>query len=170
MQGNAEIDWDDVFWDQMPRLYNFFRYRIGDNSVAEDLTAQTFERAWRARHQYQSDVGGFSQWLFGIARNLAIDHLRRRTPMIHPLDDAMNVASGFSVESIIEANQNNDQLHQIVQELAPDEQELLALKYGAGLTNRTIAALTGESESNVGTRLHRIVKKLRVKWGALTHE
>ena len=71
-----EVDWETVYQEEMPRIYNFFRYRLGDDSVAEDLTATTFERAWLARQRYRRDLGAFSAWLFSIARNVAIDYLR----------------------------------------------------------------------------------------------
>ena len=46
----AEPNWDAVYAEQLPRVYNFFRYRLRDTAAAEDLTSQTFEKAWRARY------------------------------------------------------------------------------------------------------------------------
>src|SRR5215213_9408503 len=74
----AEPDWEQVYAEQLPRVLNFFRYRLGDTADIEDLTARTFEKAWRARHGYRRDVAGFATWLLTIARNVAIDHLRAR--------------------------------------------------------------------------------------------
>src|SRR5262245_3317219 len=82
----AEPDWDAVYSEQLPRVYNFFRYRIGDRRDVEDLTAQTFEKAWRARHRYRRDLSAFTTWLLTIARNVATDYYRSRR--IHePIDD-----------------------------------------------------------------------------------
>ena len=64
----AEVDWDAVYSEQLPGVYNFFRYRVGDGPVAEDLTSITFEKAWRARHRYRRDLAGFATWLLSIAR------------------------------------------------------------------------------------------------------
>jgi DNA-directed RNA polymerase specialized sigma24 family protein len=55
----TEPDWDAVYAEQMPRVYNFFRYRFGASAVVEDLTARTFEKAWRARRGYRRDLAGF---------------------------------------------------------------------------------------------------------------
>ena len=77
----AEPDWDQVYAEELPRVLNFFRYRFGDTADAEDLTARTFEKAWRARHRYR-DVAGFATWLLTIARNVAIDHVRARRPHV----------------------------------------------------------------------------------------
>src|SRR5512136_265216 len=84
-----ESDWDALYAEQLPRVYNFFRYRVGDGPDAEDLTAVTFEKAWRARHRYRRDLGAFSTWLLTIARNVANDSYRRARVRPHvPLDEA----------------------------------------------------------------------------------
>src|SRR5918996_5235968 len=88
----AEPDWEQVYAEQLPRVLNFFRYRLGDTADVEDLTARTFEKAWRARHRYRRDVAGFTTWLLTIARNVAIDHLRARQ-RYEPLDVAAAVPS-----------------------------------------------------------------------------
>ncbi len=54
----AEPDWDQVYAEQLPRVLNFFRYRLGNTADVEDLTARTFEKAWRARHRYRRDSPG----------------------------------------------------------------------------------------------------------------
>src|ERR1044072_7634216 len=82
-----EIDWDEVYAEQLPRVFNFFRYRCASLADAEDLTSITFEKAWRGRDRYRKDKGGFSTWLFTIARNAAVDDYRARTPGV-PLDEA----------------------------------------------------------------------------------
>src|SRR5512132_1902515 len=74
----AEVEWDAVFAAELPRIYNFFRYRLDDSDQAEDLTAATFEKAWRARARYRKDRAAFSTWLYTIARNVATDYFRRR--------------------------------------------------------------------------------------------
>jgi RNA polymerase sigma-70 factor, ECF subfamily len=66
----AEPDRDAVYPDQLPRVYNFFRYRFGVTADAED-PARTFEKAWRARHRYRRDVAAFSTWPLSIARRSA---------------------------------------------------------------------------------------------------
>jgi RNA polymerase sigma-70 factor (ECF subfamily) len=78
----AEPDWEQVYAQQLPRVLNFFRYRLGDTPDVEDLTARTFEKAWSARHRYRRDVAGFSTWLLTIARNVAIDHGRARQRLV----------------------------------------------------------------------------------------
>lgn len=157
------IDWDAVYWDAMPRVYNFFRYRVRDDATAEDLTSTTFLRAWRARDHYSSDLSAFTTWIFSIAANVAVDHWRRQRPEV-PLDDLFATPDDLSIEEISQQHDNSARLNRLLAQLPPREQELIALKYGAELTNRAIAGILSMSESNVGTTLHRIVGRLRQGW------
>jgi RNA polymerase sigma-70 factor (ECF subfamily) len=159
----TEEDWDALYAEQLPRVYNFFRYRVGDGPVAEDLASLTFEKAWRARHRYRRDLAGFGTWLFAIARNVANDYFRARR--VHaPLEEAEQVSGGPSPEDLAEQRSDFERLSRLLAGLPERERELVALKYGSGMTNRAIAKATGLSESNVGTILHRTVGQLRAAW------
>jgi RNA polymerase sigma-70 factor (ECF subfamily) len=159
----AEPNWEAVYTEQLPRVYNFFRYRLGNEAHAEDLTSRTFEKAWTARGRYRRDLAGFSTWLLSIARNVAIDHLRAQRPHL-PLEAAEDVATPGTPHDDVAKASDLARLGALLQTLPPREQELVALKYGAEATNRAIAELTGLSESNVGTILHRVVQALRRDW------
>jgi RNA polymerase sigma-70 factor (ECF subfamily) len=161
----TDADWDALFVEQLPRVYNYFRYRVGDGPVAEDLTSATFEKAWQARRRYRRDLAAFSTWLFVIARNVATDHFRRRRPH-EPLEAAEHVAGGMTPDEHHERRAEVERLSALLAALPERERDLLALKYGAGLTNRAIARHLGLTESNVGTILHRTIQDLRAEWEA----
>lgn len=156
-------DWEAVYSEQMPRVYNFFRYRFGNDAVAEDLTSRTFEKAWTARRRYRRDLAGFATWLISIARNVATDHLRSQRRHA-PLEAAADVSTDRTPEDEHARVSDIARLVTLLERLPKREQELIALKYGAEATNRAIARLTGLSESNVGSILHRAVKTLRQEW------
>jgi RNA polymerase sigma-70 factor, ECF subfamily len=161
---DTTVDWEACYWEWLPRVYNFFRYHTGDDPLSEDLTATTFAKAWRARDQYSDDLSAFSTWLFTIAHNVAADHFRRQRPQL-PLDALAHLADDSRpLDEIIQRRSDSARLTALLNGLPPRDRELVALKYGAELTNRAIAKLLGLSESNVGTSLHRIVQKLRVQW------
>jgi RNA polymerase sigma-70 factor (ECF subfamily) len=159
----AEPNWDAVYTEQLPRVFNFFRYRLGNEAVAEDLTSRTFEKAWAARSRYKRDIAGFSTWLLSIARNVAVDHLRAHRPHL-PLEAAEDVPARETPHDEVALGSDLARLASLLDRLPQREQELVALKYGAEATNRAIAELTGLSESNVGTILHRVVQTLRREW------
>ena len=162
-QEAQEADWEALYERELPHVYNFFRYRVGEGPVAEDLTSATFEKAWRNRWRYRSDLASFATWLFAIARNTAVDYFRRR-PAEVPLDSVRDLAGEESTEGSVEHRANVERLIHMLAELPERDRELLALKYGAEMTNRDIARLTSLSESNVGTILYRVVRSLRAKW------
>ena len=160
----TEPDWDQVYAEHLPRVLNYFRYRLGQAAEVEDLTARTFEKAWRARHRYRRDLAGFSTWLLTIARNVATDHLRARQRH-DPLDAAAAVPSpDHTPEQHALRQSDAERLAALLATLEPRQRELIAMKYGADMTNRAIAHATGLSESNVGTILHRAVETLRGQW------
>ncbi|HTB68803.1 MAG TPA: sigma-70 family RNA polymerase sigma factor [Steroidobacteraceae bacterium] len=159
----ADPDWEAVYTEQLPRVYNFLRYRLGNETLAQDLTSRTFEKAWRDRHRYRRDIAQFSTWLLQIARNVAVDYYRTRHEHA-PLEAAAEVPADGTPEEEAVIRSNFARLSVLTAQLADRERELLALKYGAGATNRAIAEVTGLSESNVGTILHRAVQILREKW------
>jgi len=160
---SAQVDWEALYADQLPRVYNLFRYWTGDNALAEDLTSATFEKVWKHRTRYRKDVAAFSTWLFTIARRVAIDHFRKRHIEV-ALDNAVTFKTEDQPDTIVQRLSDFEHLAELLSQLPTRERELIALKYGAELTHREIANLTGLSETNVGTLLSRTVQKLRAAW------
>jgi RNA polymerase sigma-70 factor, ECF subfamily len=157
-----EMDWEATYREYLPRVYNFFLYRLGDRVLSEDLTAATFEKAWRGRSRFRRELSSLSTWLFAIARNVAIDHFRKREQDVS-LEVVSEQADPGSLEEVIQRNQDVTKLIQLLSQLPAREREIVAFKYGGGLNNREIARLTRLSESNVGIILYRVVAKLRIE-------
>lgn len=159
---SESINWKEIYDHLLPRVFHFFCYKVGDQVIAEELTAITFERAWVHRENYKNDQGAFQFWLFGIAQKVAVDHFRRDRHEV-PLD-SMDIVSSQNVEKEVEMQINFEKLASTLKILSDRDRLLISLKYGAGLTNREIAGQTGLSESNVGTILFRAVSQLREEW------
>jgi RNA polymerase sigma-70 factor (ECF subfamily) len=140
-------------------VYAYVATLLRDRGLAEDVTALAFERAFRRRRLFDPRRGSERAWLFGIARNAALDELRRRkrtttTPVEQPYDAD---AQRDQLEVVVQRSTVRDALAS----LSPRERELIALKFYAGLGNADIARVLGVSESNAGTLLHRTITKLR---------
>ena len=161
-KSTGHVDFEKAYRTELPRIYNFFRYRLGDDQIAEDLTAETFEKAWRHRERYRDDVASFTTWLFTIARRVATDYFRKWRPTL-PLDEAEQVTDPETPEETSQERTEFARLSVLIARLAERERELVALKYGAGLTNRAIARISGLSESNVSTILSRVTHQLRAE-------
>src|SRR5215216_5652065 len=152
----TRVDFEELYQTELPRVYNFFRYRVGDNQFAEDLTAETFEKAWRNRERYRNDIAAFSTWLFTIARRVAQDYYRKHRHDEIPLDEISNISASELTEDTFQQNADFARLSVLLARLADRERELVALKYGAGLS--------GLTESNVGVILYRTIQTLRSEW------
>jgi RNA polymerase sigma-70 factor (ECF subfamily) len=127
---------------------------LRDRSAAEDVTALAFERAYRRRNRFDARRGSARAWLFAIARNAALDELRRRRRTaaltFDPAAETEPAAEGPELE-------RRATVTAALASLDPRDRELVALKFHAGLSNAEIGALLGVSESNAGTRVHRAV-------------
>lgn len=159
----TNLDWTSVYEELLPRVFHYFCLRVGDRLEAEDLTAATFERAWRDRQRYQKDLGTFTSWLFGIANHVAIHHFRQSKP-VENIDGLLTEPIDRPTEETATRQEEFERLSSMLTSLPEREREIFSLKYGAQFTNRSIAKLVGVAESNVGTILHRIVSRLREQW------
>ena len=150
---------EDLYEATRDAVYAYVVGLLRDRDGAEEVTAQVFERAYRRRGQLDRRRGDARSWLFGIARNAALDELRRLRRHATPTEpgDLARMAGGEERED----DATRIALRQAVATLSTRDRELVALKFYAGLTNREIAAVIGEGESSVGTRLGRAITKLR---------
>jgi RNA polymerase sigma-70 factor (ECF subfamily) len=141
-------------------VYAYAASLLRDRSAAEEVTAAAFERAFRKQRSFDPRRGTQRAWLFGIARNAALDELRRRKRRA-ALEVEPEDAAGASADEHAEHALRREVVRAALATLEPGERDLVALKFSGGLSNREIARVIGASESNAGTRLHRVIEKLR---------
>ena len=165
-----QTETDSESWERFEALYRSSRddvyayvlTLVRDRATAEDVTALAFERAYRRRRTFDRHRGEERGWLFGIARNAALDELRRRRRTATLVVDPEDVSEDALIEEDGEDMAvRRATVREALQALAPRERELIALKFHAGLTNAELASVLGVSESNAGTLLHRAIQKLR---------
>ena len=150
----------ELYERTFPRVYAYVASLLRDRSAAEDVTAQAFERAFRKRRTYRPGRGSIDAWLFGIARNAALDELRKRKRRASLESDPEDTGSP-SLDDQAELSLRRETVRAALASLTGQERELIALKFAGGLSNGEIARVLRMSESNVGTRLHRTITKLR---------
>jgi len=151
---------DALYRDSARDLYAYVRTLLGDDAAAEDVTAVAFERAYRRRSSFDARRGSQRGWLFGIARNAALDELRRRRRSA-PLHGELPDDRAASPDEEAELAVRRTTVRAALAGLSARDRELVALKFHGGLSNAELAAVLGTSESNAGTRVHRAVAKLR---------
>jgi RNA polymerase sigma-70 factor (ECF subfamily) len=141
-------------------LYAYAATLLRDPAAAEDITAQAFERAYRRRRTFDRRRGEERAWLFGIARNAALDELRRRRRLASLVAEP---AASEEAEAVDDADValRRTAVRAALAQLSARDREIVALKFHAGLSNADLARVLGISESAAGTRLHRVMEKLR---------
>ena len=159
----ADLVFEDLYRSSRDDVYAYAAGLLRDSAAAEDVTATAFERAFRKRRRFDPRRGSPRAWLFGIARNAALDELRRRGRQRRLAADPADEASAAQAAS--DASAERLALREAVQRLDPRERELIALRYFSGLSLAEVGTVLGISESNAGTRLHRTITKLRAEVG-----
>ena len=139
-------------------VYAYVATLLRDPVAAEDVTAHAFERAYRRRRTFDRRRGEERAWLFGIARNAALDELRRRRRLAAL---AFEPVAEPAFDDLVDVALRRTAVRSALATLPGRERELVALKFHAGLSNGEIAQVLGVRESAVGTRLHRVIEKLR---------
>ena len=160
---SARETFAELYEEFMPKVFRYIQYRVNSMQLTEDLTSTVFEKALTNFSKYSSDKASFSTWIFSIARNTVIDHYRAQgRKQTVSLDKVVDIlSSDSSPEEELERKEELRKLKTGLSGLSREEQEIISLKFGSDMNNRQIAKMLGLSESNVGTKLYRAVRKLR---------
>jgi RNA polymerase sigma-70 factor (ECF subfamily) len=155
----GDIAFERLYRSSRDDVYAYVANLLRDAPAAEEVTAAAFERAYRKRNRFDPERGEPRAWLFGIARNAALDELRRRGRQAELTAEPADVETFGSHGD--EHSERRLAISEALEHLEPGERELIALKFFAGLANAEIAQVLGIGESNAGTKLHRAMTKLR---------
>jgi RNA polymerase sigma factor (sigma-70 family) len=150
-----------LFEEHSERLFSFLAYHTGNRTLAEDLLSETFERVLRSHQRFDPRRGSERRWLYTIALNLLRDSARRRTHEERALQDANAGSSLYESDPALAAVERRDELQRALNRLSDGEREALALRFGADLKLRDVAAVLGEGESAIEGRIYRALGKLR---------
>ncbi len=153
-----------LYEQHLDAVFSYCLFQVADRQLAEDLTADTFEQAWRDRRRYNPEQAGFTTWLFAIARHRIIDNQRQQGRRTHlSLDGQHKDETPLPEEQVAREGQFTC-LRDLIRALPDEHQELVALKFGAGLSNRRMAEILNKNESAIGSAIYRIMQKLRQQW------
>lgn len=153
-----------IYRQYFGQIYGYVFYRTQDPQAADDITAQIFEEALKSMRKYRPERAGLATWLFAIARNTTNKHFRsQKIPRWISLEaiSPSLAEPGPLVEEIFDQNDRLAGLMRLIVDLDERQRDVLGLKFGAGLSNRRIAELTGLSTSNVGVILYQTIGTLR---------
>ena len=159
------MDFPEIYDLHFAKVYNYVRYRVGTRDATDDVVSRIFEHVLGKLHTYDPRRGSLEAWLYAVARNDVAAHFRRRwLRSFIPLESVQEVSSDRAdVAASLAKTESLGALLAAVSRLDERRRDLIAMKFGLGLTNREIARIMGLSESNVGTLLNRAVTRLRLE-------
>jgi RNA polymerase sigma factor (sigma-70 family) len=155
-----DADFERLYEQEAQALFGFLAYRTGDRGLAEDLLADTFERALRSRRGFDRRRGSEKTWLYAIALNLLRDHARRSAAEGRAVERVAHGAPPLA-GSGLDAVEDRDSVQRALQGLSDEEREAIALRFGADLTVPEMAKLLGQPLTTVEGRVYRALRKLR---------
>ncbi len=145
-------------------VYGLLLRILSDPSTAEEVLLDVYTQVWRQAGSYSAGRGKPMAWLTTIARSRAIDRLRRgRQEQMHaaPLDEAVRASSGAGVEECVLASEVSSVVRAALDELAPEQREVIELAYYGGMSHSEIAAARGLPLGTVKTRTRLGMMRLR---------
>ncbi len=158
-------DFEGWYNEHRSTVFRYVRFRVATREAAEDVTSEVFMKALRSIERYDPNRAAPRTWLLRIARNAVTDHLRslRRRGSLHVSLDRVPdlVADVPSQEERVLKEERIQRLLNGSQALRKADQEILSLRYGAGLGNAEIAETLDISNNAVAVRLHRALKRLK---------
>ena len=133
------------------RIYQYVRYRTGDEQTAEDITAEVFLRAIESIGDYEDQGAPFVAWLYRIAHARVIDLWRRsQRQQTAPLEDPLLQEALSSPDDGIDTDfLQHQSLAIALRQLTDDQQDVIVLKFMQGLSNIEIARVLGKTEGAV---------------------
>lgn len=164
-EGRLPGEFERWYVDHRPVVYRYVRFRVATRETAEDLTSEVFFKAFRAFDRFDPGRASPRTWLLRIARNAITDHLRalqRRGSLHVSIDSAPDLVADLpSQEERVLKQERLQKLLNATRTLRGGDQEILSLRYGAGLSNSEIADDLGITANAVAVRVHRALKRLR---------
>ncbi len=155
---------EELYNQYADKLFRFLLLRVGNRTEAEDLVAMAFERVLQRIDTFKGkSVASFSAWIYQVARNLLIDHYRRKKKLeTSPLENYHATVADKTSGPLnhIEASETTKSLYAAISELTPIQQQVVILKFFEGMSNAEIGAVVGKSEGAVKSLQHRALASL----------
>ena len=153
----------EIYELYVDRIYNYVYYRIGNHYDAEDLTAKVFHRALNHIPNYNNKGVPFAAWLYRIAHNLVAnwhrDNSRRKVVALEQVK--LRGSHQESPHQIVERTDERELLLAAIQQLPPERQELLTLKFIEHMSNAEIGQMMGRSEGAIKSLYYRTLVTLK---------
>lgn len=147
------------------KIYRYIAMKIGNETEAEDMTQQVFLNALQSISSYKWQGFPFSSWLYRIAHNQVVDHLRKRSKQPATLNEELPIASdgrgGADPQQVTERNFSMEQLTLAAEGLTAAQREVISLRFTSDLSTAEVAKIMGKSLGAVKALQHSAIVALR---------
>jgi RNA polymerase sigma-70 factor (ECF subfamily) len=152
----------DIYDLYVTPIYRYVLAHVGNPSEAEDITEEVFLRVVEHVHRFEWRDVPFSAWIFRIAKNQLISHVRKHGNRLSGIADGLDVEdSRPGPERLVEHTLTMREVFQACEKLPPLQRQIIALRFGAGLSVRETAETLGKTENNVKVLQHKAIAKLQ---------
>lgn len=153
--------WAQIYRQHYPKIYAYLRHRLGDIDLAEDIAATVFLHAVEGIESFTYRGFSLSAWLFRIARNQVVDHLRRQAKVTtEPLPEEL-LDRAATVEEAVEEAVAREELSLALKNITEDQRQVVLLKFYGGLSIAEVARIIRKPEGAVKALQHRALASLR---------
>jgi RNA polymerase sigma-70 factor (ECF subfamily) len=164
-QQRDEVALTRLYEENFDKIYRYISIKIGDRTEAEDMTQQVFLNAIQSIGSYKSKGMPFSSWLYRIAHNQVVDHLRKKSKRLTvPLDENLP-AKGEDPRRSIEQKIEIEEIVAAAKGLTRAQQEVISLRFAGELSVAECAKTMGKSEGAVKALQHSAILALRKALG-----
>lgn len=138
-------------------------FRVSDEILAQDITQDTFFKAWRSITGGEKQIENFKSFLYRIANNLIIDHYRRKPRVPFALDDVKDsdLAEDAPQEKEVEHKMKLSIVEKHLENLDDDCKQIILYRYVDDFSVKEISAITGKTPNNISVIIHRGLKTLK---------
>jgi RNA polymerase sigma-70 factor (ECF subfamily) len=152
----------ELYDHYVERVYRYLYFRTGSHTEAEDLTEQVFLKAWEAIGRYRWQGRPFLAWLYRLAHNTHIDHVRTQKPTTSLNNDERPIELASSAAAVeLSRALDAELLARALGQLTPDQQQVILMKFIEGLDNEQIAHSMGKREGAIRALQMRALMSLR---------
>ena len=151
------------------KIHSYIYRRLGDVHLAEDLTAEVFMKMLEAAQSKKFARISLSAWLYRIAHNLVVDHFRSQSQGEEPLGERLGAAIDDPTV-VVEAKLAQQRLRAALSHLTQEQQQVIVLRFGEGLSAPQVAEVLGKSEGAVRAMQHRALATMRRTMKGKRHE
>ncbi len=143
------------------KIAHYIFVRIGDRMEAEDLAGEVFLKALESLDSYKERGVSMQAWLFKIAHNLLVDHLRKAEKRKTVPIDSIEIEDRENLEEAVELRLQFEKVSEALRQLTPLQREVVSLRFFAGLTSVEVGKILGKSSGAVREMQRSAIKALR---------